>query len=1200
VHPLSLIFSVAEVIECPITLAPEASIGDAIHAIDQAQVDHALVGFDGQCVGLVTLRELVQAIATANELSLAVATIMTQPVITLDESALEGLEGVFAIAAHFKQQQVCLLPVERCGQCIGVVTAQTLLKAIAPTLLHLRSVETVMTPVVCAAPDSTILDLAQLMMAKPVSEVAIATSDPATAQRTLLGQISAGDIVRCQAQGLNLAQTSAESVMSAPRSVQPQDTLWMAYQQMQQSSSVMVTDIAGCPIGNLTPTCLLKMLDPIELFQTTASLQQALTTQTEVALQMQTQFQTSEAKLNAILSNAIAAVSQFRVFSQQNWECEDCSPGCEKIFGYSSAELTADQTLWVSRILPKDWETVVLPVFDDIVAERTVTIEFRFRHKNGSLRWASSTLIPQWNAALNAGLVTCVTTDITDRKRGEAESLQAEDAFWQSEERFSSLVHNILGVVYRCLDDSDWTMLFINDFIEELSGYPASDFINGTRSWNSVIYPDDRLYVEQMTHEAIAMRQPFIMEYRVLHRDGGFRWVFDKGQGMFDPAGNLLYIDGAFFDISEIKQLQAERQQTQAALQLQLRRDQVIATITQRVRQSLDLNEVLTTAVSEVRQFLQVDRVLIYRFNPDWSGDVVVESVSSPDLSILQTTIADQCFENGWHHFYQHGRISAIAAIADSHLDPCYVELMNRLQVQANLVVPLLQGDLLWGLLIAHHCQDTRHWETWEVDLLQQLSIQLAIAIQQSELYHQVHQLNASLEQQVAARTAELQQALDYAEALKRITDKVRDGLDETQILQTAVKELTQVLDGCRSDTCLYHFEQGVLTISNGYSDEILIPNNTSVQLEEFSDILPQLLAGQYLQFCEIARRPYAPSWRPTAIIACPIADDQTVLGNLWLFREPEQTFSQSEIELAQQVANQCAIAIRQSRLYQAAQAQVTELERLNHLKDDFLSTVSHELRTPMSSIKMATEMLDILMQRTHVFDQNQQILKYFQILQNECHREITLIDNLLDLSRLEAGTEPLMLLTVDLNNWILDVTQPFVDRSQNQQQHLRFDLTADLPPCTTDLAYLEGILRELLDNACKYTPSGETIVVSTNLLPSKAGQRSDRIESLQIIAAHAMPASVFQVSVSNSGVEISDQEYNRVFDKFYRIPNNDPWKHGGTGLGLALVKRRVEQLKGTITVKSEAGWTTFTVSLPPAVQRTIAFSSLGAPVVYS
>ncbi|MEC4804329.1 MAG: GAF domain-containing protein [Jaaginema sp. PMC 1079.18] len=161
-------------------------------------------------------------------------------------------------------------------------------------------------------------------------------------------------------------------------------------------------------------------------------------------------------------------------------------------------------------------------------------------------------------------------------------------------------------------------------------------------------------------------------------------------------------------------------------------REKLVAELANRIRESLDLDSVLNTAVSEVRKVLQCDRALLYRFNPDWSGTVVVESHNPGITSILDLEIEDQCFRDNYVQKYQQGRISAIHDVYQQELTPCHREMLATMQVHSNLVVPVLHDNQLWGLLIVHHCTAARTWETSEIELLRQLSVQLAIAIRQA------------------------------------------------------------------------------------------------------------------------------------------------------------------------------------------------------------------------------------------------------------------------------------------------------------------------------------------------------------------------------------------------------------------------------------------------------------------------------------
>ncbi len=220
----------------------------------------------------------------------------------------------------------------------------------------------------------------------------------------------------------------------------------------------------------------------------------------------------------------------------------------------------------------------------------------------------------------------------------------------------------------------------------------------------------------------------------------------------------------------------------------QINYERILAKIALRIRQSLNLDEVLNTAVAEVRQFLQTDRVVIYRFEPDWSGIVVVESVSSDWSPTLGALIQDTCFTTETQvQPYKQGRVQAIEDIYTEDIAPCHVELLARFQVRSNLVVPILQGDNLWGLLIAHHCSAPRRWQPWEIDLLEQLATHMAIAIQQSELYLQTQTELINRQRAEAA----LQKAKNELEI--KVAERTRELRITNQLLRSEIVERQQV-----------------------------------------------------------------------------------------------------------------------------------------------------------------------------------------------------------------------------------------------------------------------------------------------------------------------------------------------------------------------------------------------------------------------
>ncbi|OIP71636.1 MAG: hypothetical protein AUK43_05565 [Oscillatoriales cyanobacterium CG2_30_40_61] len=260
--------------------------------------------------------------------------------------------------------------------------------------------------------------------------------------------------------------------------------------------------------------------------------------------------------------------------------------------------------------------------------------------------------------------------------------------------------------------------------------------------------------------------------------------------------------------------------------------------------------------------------------------------------------------------------------------------------------------------------------------------------------------------------------------------------------------------------------------------------------------------------------------------------------------------------------------------------SKVKELQQLNLLKDDFLSTVSHELRTPLANMKMAIHMLKIV-------PDSERGKKYLEILESECMRETNLINDLLDLQRLESSAAPITIDSLDLLEWLPNIINPFYSRTQERNQVLNVQYYPYLQSIRTNSNSLERIIAELLNNACKYTPNGGEIFLGihyrslSNWRELTSTTKNKRKTKTQNISLPSPPISDPLQIVIRNPAEIPEQELPRIFEKFYRVPNADPWKQGGTGLGLALVQKLVAQLNGTIQVESSQNLTTFTIEFP-------------------
>jgi two-component system, sensor histidine kinase and response regulator len=234
-------------------------------------------------------------------------------------------------------------------------------------------------------------------------------------------------------------------------------------------------------------------------------------------------------------------------------------------------------------------------------------------------------------------------------------------------------------------------------------------------------------------------------------------------------------------------------------------------------------------------------------------------------------------------------------------------------------------------------------------------------------------------------------------------------------------------------------------------------------------------------------------------------------------------------------------------------QKKVQELQEITIRKNDLVSTITHDLRAPLATIKVALQLMEAMP------DNRQQ---YLEIASAACDQGDDLIQNLLDLYQLETDETPVVLQPLDLPETLRKITDLFEVRTRDCRQVFRVDIPSNLPVLVSNAVSLQRIFVELLNNACKYTPNQAEIVFR-----ARESFHPDLHQTIVFILANQ--------------AEIPATDLPHIFDKFYRVNGCDRWQQTGTGLGLTLVKKLVEQLQGLIQVDSEQGWTTFRVDLP-------------------
>lgn len=373
--------------------------------------------------------------------------------------------------------------------------------------------------------------------------------------------------------------------------------------------------------------------------------------------------------------------------------------------------------------------------------------------------FASGTLPPS-SQSFYALLVIQDVTDLTHRIQAyrtmrdqaleEVKVRQRVEEELRSSQRFIQQIADAAPYLLYIYDLTEQRNVYVNGQASKLLGYTPQEILQmQTALYSSLVYPEDVPQLAAHLHQFFSLEEGRILEleYRLQHRSGEWRWFRCRDQVFArTPEGRPKQIFGTAQDITEYKR-------AEEALRQQKERELLMATITQHIRQSLDLDQVLGTTVTEVRQFLQADRVTIVRFQPNTSsacatpatGDVMVESVAPNCRPMLGETLQNFCFDEFFLEAYKHRGIRPIADVGAADLPQTQLDLLAQFDVKAYLVVPLVQGEELWGLLMAHQCSP-RQWMQLEVELLSNLAAQLAIAIVQAELYEQLQEANQKLE----------------------------------------------------------------------------------------------------------------------------------------------------------------------------------------------------------------------------------------------------------------------------------------------------------------------------------------------------------------------------------------------------------------------------------------------------------------------
>ncbi|NEQ76816.1 MAG: GAF domain-containing protein [Okeania sp. SIO2C9] len=636
------------------------------------------------------------------------------------------------------------------------------------------------------------------------------------------------------------------------------------------------------------------------------------------------------------------------------------------------------------------------------------------------------------------------------------------------------------------------------------------------------------------------------------------------------------------------------------AMEKSAERQKTLAAIVDKIRQSLDIETIFQTTTQEVQQLLNADRVAIFRFHPDWSGEFVAESVAEGWVKLIQEqkenpkipanvnlcsvrdlpNYVDDTYlqENKGENFAQkvYCTCNDIYKGGFSH---CYIEVLESYQARAYAIVAIYQGEKLWGLLAAYQNSAPREWEVAEVELLAQIGGQLGVALQQAQYFKQVQ-----------AQAAELEKATERQKALSTTIDRIRQSLDINTIFQTTTQEVRQLLEVER--VAIYRFYPD-------WSGEFVADS----MIDEWTPMVHTPLAINPV----ISKLTHAAKL-PRNETFVPILQGDKLWGLLVAYQNSSPRYWQDEeINLLAQVGVQLGIALQQAELLEKTRTQTEELTKtLRELKQtqlqmiqgekmaslgQLVAGIAHEINNPVNFIfgnlthvdEYAQSLLTLMkLYHQHYLDPVPEIKDFSE----DIDLEFIIKDLPKMINSMKMGAERIRQLVLSLRTFSrLDESKKKeidihagIDSTLLILQH-RLKLKSELPQITMVKNY-----GELPLVPCYAAPINQVFM---NLLSNAIDALEEKLETDQLfIPTITITTEINQdnpdtvlIKISDNGLGITQEAKGKIFDLFFTTKEVGK----GTGLGLSIsYEIIVQKHRGQIFCNSQLGQgTEFIIQIP-------------------
>lgn len=688
---------------------------------------------------------------------------------------------------------------------------------------------------------------------------------------------------------------------------------------------------------------------------------------------------------------------------------------------------------------------------------------------------------------------------------------------------------------------------------------------------------------------------------------------------------------------SEVQSLNSNLEQQVEERTAKLRRALVqgraVERVTNQIRSTLDLKTTLQTIVREVRNVIDTDRVLIYQFINNGKGEVIVEAIKGNWKSTLGVSIPQNELPDLHFKLYKRGKVRAINDVSQVNLDVKYQEILTYFQIQGAVIIQIGVGAQLWGLLIAQECKAPRNWRAFELEILQQLADQAAVAIQQAELYEQ---------SQTAAATATAQaQQLIFAakqqEALFGVVTKIRESLDVKTIFKATTTEIRRLLAVDRVAVFRFSpdsYEQGEFVsedVRDGFSQTVgdqihercfgerYASEYNRGQIQAVADIYQAGLSECHIKILE--------QFQVRADLVVPLQKGDYLWGFLCIHQcTLPRVWQSSEIGFIKQIAAHLSVALQQAELLTQTQQQAEELasalKNLQQTQTQLIQTekmgslgqliagVAHEINNPVNFIygnlsytsQYANDLLGMLdLYGKHFPDSHPEIIEKAEAIDLEflsedlpkiinslkigADRIRKLVLSLRNFSRIEEAD----MKAVDIHEGIdstLLILQPRLKATPKYPAIEVIKIYGELPLVDCYASELNQVFMNVISNAIdaleeynsnrtlsEIKSSPNKITISTNL-KQEISPKSDSPEQQ---LPKSLPTVI--ITIADNGLGMSPETMSKIFDPFFtKKPVGK-----GTGLGLSISYQIVvEKHSGTFNCTSEIGQgTEFRIEIP-------------------